>query len=791
MPQTDTAASVAFLLWAAPEGPWNLTAISPETRDTETRTFTSTEDAAAWVSQVQSRETKCGKGWNVYFMVNPARAPLRKKASKEDVEALAFLHVDVDPPKGQPLGPARAAILERLEAFEPRPSAVIDSGGDYQAFWRLDDALYIGGSEVRWAEAEAYNQQLELVLGGDHCWNIDRIMRLPGTVNVPDAKKAAAGREPALAAVIWAEDTVYPLHTFMPAPRVAAQEGGSAPVGTVKLSGNLKPVTLEELPEGVTPRMRALIQHGYDPDDITKYASRSEATWAISCSLVRAGCTDDTIASVLLDREFGISAHCLAQRRSVEYAARQIARAREEVEEPWLRKLNERHAVIADLGGKCRIISEVSDPVMRRSRLSKQSFEDFRNRYLNHFVQVGSDAKGKPIFKSAGTWWLAHPLRRQFESLVFAPGTEVDGAYNLWRGFACEAVPGQHHEPYLEHLHSNICGGRDDHYEYLLSWMARVVQNPAEAGEISIVLRGGMGAGKGTAVQGFGRLFGRHFLHINSARHLVGQFNAHLRDCVLLFADEAFFAGDKQHESVLKTMITEDTLVVEGKGVDAEVGPNYIHLMMASNKEWVVPAGADERRFFVVDVGEAQKQNATYFGKIARAMSNGGAESLLHFLMTRDLSGYEVRAVPQTEALRDQKLYSLGPEESWWLERLMDGRITAASREWLTSVTKERLQGDYVRHCEQLRSFRRAAPTALGRFLSRVMGEGWPRSVQRLTDVEKTGPDGRIEVVRERVYFYDLPDLAACRASWERLYGRFDWPGEDDRPARANEGAPF
>jgi hypothetical protein len=35
----------------------------------------------------------------------------------------------------------------------------------------------------------------------------------------------------------------------------------------------------------------------------------------------------------------------------------------------------------------------------------------------------------------------------------------------------------------------------------------------------------------------------------------VGNFNVHLRDCVMLFADEAFCDGDKQHESVLKTLI--------------------------------------------------------------------------------------------------------------------------------------------------------------------------------------------------------------------------------------------
>jgi hypothetical protein len=60
---------------------------------------------------------------------------------------------------------------------------------------------------------------------------------------------------------------------------------------------------------------------------------------------------------------------------------------------------------------------------------------------------------------------------------------------------------------------------------------------------------------------------------------------------VLLFGDEAFYAGDKKHESILKMLITEEMITIEAKGVDAEVSGNCIHLMMASNdRGWCPPA---------------------------------------------------------------------------------------------------------------------------------------------------------------------------------------------------------
>lgn len=769
--------ALEHLKWFRPAGPWVLTAIPPDRGPTRTKTFGPGDEdkLLRWLEEQTADEL------NIYFMVNPARTKLTSKAKKEDVEEFAWGHVDIDPKKGQDPAEARADALRKLQSFTPPPSLIIDSGGGLQGFWRLDEPLYIGGNIPAAEEAEAYNQQLEIMLGGDSCHNCDRIMRLPGTINRPNEKKRKAGRTPRLAAVLERhDDRVYPLADFTPAPRIQSEDGGLV-APTVKISGNLPRLKdLDELPETVSQRTRMLIVQGDDPDDQLRYSSRSEVTFAVCCELVRAGCDDDTIAAVLLDPDFGISGHTLAQKRSVGYAARQIERAREEVCEPMLRKLNERHAVISDIGGKCRVVGEVLDRNLARprTRISKQSFEDFRNRYMNIKVQTGVTKEDNPVYAPAGKWWLEHPLRRQFETLVFAPGREVPEAYNLWQGFACDALPGSAHQPFLEHLRDNVCQGDENHYQYLIGWMARAVQNPGEQGHVAVVLRGGRGTGKGTVAQIFGSLWGRHFLHISSAKHLVGQFNAHLRDCVVLFADEAFYAGDKQHESTLKTLVTEDTLIVEGKGIDAEVAPNYVHLIMASNDEWVVPAGADERRYFILDVGDGKKQDKAYFRALHKAMDEGGREALLHFLLTLDLSDYEVREIPQTDALRDQKEQSLLPQEEWWLDVLKSGVIPGLTEPWTVKVDGSddapREQSGFRRSIGTYDRpglfdlMRLAAPSlrvsdpALGRFLRK---QGFRPG---LIQPGKTTARGWI-----------FPDLAEARAAWIKRYG--DGWGFDSR----------
>ena len=71
--------------------------------------------------------------------------------------------------------------------------------------------------------------------------------------------------------------------------------------------------------------------------------------------------------------------------------------------------------------------------------------------------------------------------------------------------------------------------------------------------------------GKGTLGNALVRIFGQHATHISSVDHLAGRFNAHLRDACFLFADEAWWPGDKSAEGTLKRLITEPTLFIEAK----------------------------------------------------------------------------------------------------------------------------------------------------------------------------------------------------------------------------------
>lgn len=789
-PRHDLA--LEFLRKFHPERRWVLTSIDPDdSKKIQTRTFgeSTASQMMSWLSEMNVTGRR-----GIYFSVNEPTRDLSSKASKEDMARAWVLHVDVDPRAGEDFQKEQVRTLgvaQSPPAPIPPPTIIIFSGGGHQAIWKLDKPVEINGSESAARELELYNIFIELQMGGDHCHNVDRILRLPGTINWPKESKRKRGQQPALAELVeWHEDRVYSLSQFTKAP--PTQKAGNAafnPAG-VQVSGNIPHLsTPDDLPKTVSDKIKVIIAQGSDPEDPNRFPSRSEWLWLVLCSLYRVSLDDDTVYSVITNPAFGISASVLDKGSSAEkYALAQMAKAKEEAEDSDLRAMNEKHAVIGNWGGKCLVIEEIYDDVLKRYRITKSSFSAIRDRYMNQYKMV-KGPNDQLVPKPLGHWWLAHTRRKQFDTLVFAPGKEIKGAYNLWRGFACEPRPGDC-SLYLSHMKNVICSGNEEHYEYLLSWMARAVQEPDAPGLSAVVLKGGMGTGKGFFVKTFGSLFGRHFMQVTDPKHLVGSFNAHLRDVVVLFGDEAFYAGDKKHESILKMLVTEEMLTIEAKGIDAEASANCVHLLMASNEDWVVPVSVDDRRFFILDVSSEHQEDHEYFESMSRQVEQGGREALLHILMTRDITNFNVRKIVHTDASRGQKVHSFTPEEEWWYTKLRDGRIREGDPRWVQEVACVDLTNDFLSYAKGFGVFRRGnrtkLETSLVNFCPEVKGP-YPAA----STIEVTTMDGTKKHLQNPLC-WRFPSLTTCRKLWDENYGGpYEWPEIPPEQGHLNGAADY
>ncbi len=146
----------------------------------------------------------------------------------------------------------------------------------------------------------------------------------------------------------------------------------------------------------------------------------------------------------------------------------------------------------------------------------------------------------------------------------------------------------------------NLCQGNALYFAWVMSWLADLVQNPSRKPGTSVVVRGKKGTGKTKAAQWVRALFPRNSLSVSKRDQVLGRFNGHQAQLVLLICEESFWAGDPQAEGVMKDLITGETLAIEAKGKDVFEVQNHVRLWQCTNQSWAVPATWDERRFFVL-----------------------------------------------------------------------------------------------------------------------------------------------------------------------------------------------
>ena len=603
------------------------------------------------------------------------------------------------------------------------------------------------------AAVEGRSKAIMKALGCDDTstFNIDRIMRLPGTINLPTKVKLEKGYVECSSALLASNGGEYALDVFPepePEPEPTAAKGAD---------------NIDLLP--ISSRMKNLIRGIDDPEH--PYRSRSERVMAVLIAMASAGCSHEQFEAIFLDQRYPIAAHVLDQPKPSEYLAKHIKKFRKLAVDPRVASLNESYALVL-VGDKAAVMNTSVAEGIRMLTVSA-----FKQWLANQYVPF-QDKKGDEKRIPLADYWLQHKQRRQYEGIVFAPQRDEPDHYNLWRGFAVEPRPGDCSK-FLAHLKENVCQGKEGLFAWTVGWFAQIVQRSDVKMGTSLVLRGEQGTGKTKVGEVFGSVIGEHYALVSDPRYVTGRFNSHLVSCLLLHCDEAFWAGDKAAEGKLKDLITGHHQFIEFKGKEAIRISNYVRLLVTGNADWQVPAGFGERRFAVLDVGEAQMQNHAYFAAIDEQMNNGGREALLHHLLNFDLSSVNLREIPQTTALVEQKLSTLTAEQGWWLDTLTRGELSGGCTDEGCCPVR-RLFDDYIKHAQKQGVRRRSIETQLGIFLRKhVPGL---RRVEGTYDLRDRGPYSKAEGTEG--YVYVLPPLAECRAAFAKaLQSKIQWPEGD------------
>ncbi|HHJ4523176.1 TPA: DUF5906 domain-containing protein [Citrobacter freundii] len=320
-----------------------------------------------------------------------------------------------------------------------------------------------------------------------------------------------------------------------------------------------------------------------------------------------------------------------------------------------LERLNQKYTHVT-IGGKHRVVSMKPCMVNGKTHVFEEPSQ-FRY-YFMHEKQIAR--------RNIGAAWLQWPGKAyKPDGVGFYPRPErcPPDVFNLFNGWGVIPRKGDV-SPYLEHLEKVICSGNRQAYDYLVGWLAHLVQKPDEKPSVAIVLKAIPGTGKGSTVKPLMQIMGQYGVQVNGAGQIAGKFNATMANKLMVFADEVTVNSSREADR-LKGIISEDTINLERKGIDPEPMPNFSRLIFASNSEQVLRASIRERRYLVLEPSPEHAQEKHYFDRLHNWIDNDGASHLMAYLLTVDLSAFDPRRAPLTAGLVREILSNLPPAESY------------------------------------------------------------------------------------------------------------------------------
>lgn len=354
------------------------------------------------------------------------------------------------------------------------------------------------------------------------------------------------------------------------------------------------------------------------------------------------------------------------------------------------RKFEKNHTVIASPLMICR---EYIDKYFYYGKMKKTlkyqlySFANIKELYMNLFYQEIQYVKGadgverqkiinKPFIKS----WLLDPTRRTLEKMDFCPHNpnrpEIapDNIYNMFHGYRAK-VPNANKEydfdvdaevqRFINHL-KLLVGHEEDAHNYLLNYIADLVQNPHNLPEVALLFKSKQGLGKDLMVNYIEKMIADKYVYRTAnVKEVYGDFNPAVRGKLLIQLNEMEGKDGFANKEKLKDSFTAHTLTINEKNVKQFSIRNSIRFIIFSNNLTPVDIPPDDRRFVVFQGGDLlpEKERDDYYNPLFDNLNNDDVmNKILEYFMNIDLSDFNLRRQrPITKAYKEIREGCINP----------------------------------------------------------------------------------------------------------------------------------
>lgn len=241
--------------------------------------------------------------------------------------------------------------------------------------------------------------------------------------------------------------------------------------------------------------------------------------------------------------------------------------------------------------------------------------------------------------------------------------------------------------PFIQHVQKILPVPEDQHI--FLSYLAHIIKFPGYKISWAPMLQSTEGAGKTVFFEVLQHALGEMYVYRPKAPELVSsgsKFNAWMRSKLAIVVDEVKTDERRELIEILKPMISDVQVEVQGKGQDQEMEDNPANWVFFTNFKDAIPIHQNGRRFAILYSGlqsvrdkeaAGMGKNSGYFPRLWTWLrEEGGLQFVTYWLMNYPIEkgGLPVDA-PQTSSYAEALSISRSP-----LEILIDDKLKAGER---------------------------------------------------------------------------------------------------------------
>lgn len=249
---------------------------------------------------------------------------------------------------------------------------------------------------------------------------------------------------------------------------------------------------------------------------------------------------------------------------------------------------------------------------------------------------IDIDAKGKEVEKEFFSQWLKDSTKRSYKQLDFVPNHKDNNEfYNTFRGFDCEINPNDCEmdenaiELFKAHLDrlTNHC---EKSTEYLLSYIADIIQNPETPPGIALLFKSEQGFGKDFVLDFLSKMLNKSYIcRTQDVKHVLGDFNTLIKDKIICQLNELSGKDGWDFKEKLKGLITAADININEKSIKQYTQRNSLRVFLISNRNSPIEISPDDRRF-VVFRSDPEKPSVEYFNKLGDILNNNDSISSIY-----------------------------------------------------------------------------------------------------------------------------------------------------------------